>query len=133
MKLGTPNTPAVSADFTDRIVFNPTFASQIIPETCRVGIDFRYYCSNCLWVFNVKLPPPKAFKNLVVISTKLTLALSFSPQHANRGERRIPYFARAENYETALSGLSSAVHVRVAHSAPLVGVPVELNNFAPLI
>ena len=27
--------------FTDCIVFNPTFASQITPETCRVGIDFR--------------------------------------------------------------------------------------------
>ena len=84
-------------------------------------------------VFNVKLPSPEAFKDPIVISAKLAFAVSFSPQHTNRGERGIPYFARSKNYETALAGLSPAVHVRVAHSAPLVGVPVGLNDFATLI
>jgi hypothetical protein len=32
----------------------------------------------------------------------------------------------------ALSGLSPAIHVRVAHSTPLVGVPVRLDDLAML-
>ena len=32
-------------------------------ETSPVGMDFRYYGSNCLGVFNVKLAPPETFKN----------------------------------------------------------------------
>src|SRR5215469_18437310 len=96
-------------------------------------MNFRQYRSNRLRVFNIELASPKAFKNSIVIGAKLTLALAFSPQHANRGNRGIPYFARSKNYETALFSLSSAIHVRVAHPAPLVRVPIGLNDFPTLI
>ena len=68
-----------------------------------------------------------------MISAKLTLALAFSPQHADRGERRVPYLARPQDYEAALTGLSPTVHVRVAHSAPLMCIPIGLYDFAALI
>ena len=66
-------------------------------------------------VFNVKLASPEAFKDSIVISSKLTFALAFRPQHTDCGERKIPYFACSKNYQFAFAGLSPTVHVRVAN------------------
>ena len=72
---------------TDRVVFNATRISKITVETSSVSMDLRYYGSNCLGVFNVKLASPETFKDPIVKSAKLTFALTFSPQQTDCGER----------------------------------------------
>ena len=63
-----------------------------------------------------------------LIAAEHRIARTLRKQHARRSQRGIPDLLRSTDHQPTLAGLASTIHVAVAHAAPLMCVPVLLQD-----
>src|SRR6202034_1993893 len=95
----------------DRFVFAAAFIRQIRVEAGHVRAGFGERRGDHLAIFEVKLTSPEALENPIMVGAELSRALALRPQHSDRGDRGVPYFARPQNNEAAFARLPPAIHV----------------------
>src|SRR5215472_3058908 len=118
---------------TDAVQLRAPRAFPIVGEPGRIGTRFCQHAADHRDIFDIELALPEAFEDRVVVAPKHRVALAFRMQHAGQGEARIPDLLRTADHQSAFARLAAAIHVAVAHSAPLMGVALLFDNAAALV